>query len=231
MLKKGWLFNGYILLGISFALMITALYLIFIYAPDVKDTGVEQRIFYFHVPIAIVSYLAYFIIFISSILYLKKRQLKWDRLALSSAEIGLVFTTLVLITGPIWAKPTWHTWWNWEPRLTTSLILWLIYLTYFMVRSFAIEKNRGAIFAAVVGIVGFIDVPINYLTIHLWNSERTSANHPALTSVDASVLFTLLFCMVAIILLFIILLIYRVSLGRMETEVSEAKTYLEEIGR
>lgn len=228
MKKKGRLQNLNLLLCLSFILMMASLCLIFIYAPDVKGTGVEQRIFYFHVPIAIASYLAFLIIFISSILFIRNRDMKWDRLARSSAEIGLIFTTLVLITGPIWAKPAWETWWNWEPRLTTSLILWFIYIAYLMVHSLAMEENRGALFAAVVGIVGFIDVPINYLTIHLWKSTETSVEHPALTSIDASILFILIVCMLAVILLFIVLLIYRVSLGQMETEIEDARIILEE---
>lgn len=231
MTNKGRLLTSNLLPCLSFMLMMASLGLIFFYAPDVKGTGVEQRIFYFHVPIAIVSYLAFLIIFISSILFIKKRHVKWDLLGRSAAEIGLVFTSLVLITGPIWAKPAWETWWNWEPRLTTSLLLWFIYLAYLMVHSLAVEENRGALFAAVVGIVGFVDVPVNYLTIHLWKSTQTSADHPALTSIDSSILFTLFVCMLAVILLFIVLLIYRVSIGQMETELSEAKINLEETGR
>lgn len=215
-----------VLLWLTFALMVVALYFVFIYAPDVKDTNLEQRIFYFHVPVAVVSYLAFFIIFISSILYLRKREAKWDNLARCSAEIGLIFTSLVLITGPIWAKPAWGTWWVWEPRLTTSLILWLIYIAYLMVRSFATEESQGARFAAVVGIVGFIDVPINYLAIRLWNTQ-----HPVNEGMNFSIFLTLLVCMAAIIVLFILLLKYRVSLRQMETELNDAKIYLDEIGR
>lgn len=221
-MKEGRILKSNILLGLSSVLMVAAIYLVFIYAPDVKDAKLEQRIFYFHLPIALVSYLAFFIIFLSSILYLRKRAAKWDNLARSSAEVGLIFTSLVLITGSIWAKPAWGNWWIWEPRLTTSLILWLIYLAYLMVRPLAIEESQGARFAAVVGIVGFIDMPINYLAIRLWNTH-----HPVQGGMDSPVLLTLLVCMAAIILLFIILLKFRVSLRQMETEVSEAEAYLE----
>src|SRR4030042_5901728 len=145
-----------ILLGISFLLMVAALYLVFIYVPTEATMGVVQRIFYFHVPVAWVAFLAFFVVFVGSILYLWKRESKWDILAYSSAEVGIVFTTLVLITGPLWAKPTWGVWWVWDARLTTTLVLWLIYLAYLMVRSFALEESQGARFAAVVGIVGLI---------------------------------------------------------------------------
>lgn len=228
--KEGRVSVNNILLGLSFVLMIVSLYLVFLYAPKAMGTGDEQRIFYFHVPVATASYLSFLIIFIGSIMYIKTREVKWDNLARSSAEIGLIFTTLVLITGPIWAKPAWNTWWTWEPRLTTSLILWLIYLAYFMVRSFAVEETRGALFAAVVGIVGFIDVPINYLSIRLWSSESSGSLHPLMGSLNSSMRFTLMVCMITIICLFILLLKYRVSLRQMETEINKAKIFLDEMG-
>ena len=146
-----------LLLGLSFLLMMAALGLVFIYVPTEKTMGVVQRIFYFHVPVAWVSFLAFFVIFIGSIFYLWKRDEKWDMLAHSSGEVGFVFTTLVLTTGPIWAKPAWGTWWTWDVRLTSALVLWFIYLAYLMVRSFTADEERGARFAAVVGIVGFVD--------------------------------------------------------------------------
>src|SRR4030042_6751521 len=159
-----------ILLGISFGLMMAALYLVFIYVPTEGTMGVVQRIFYFHVPVAWVSFLAFFVVFIGSILFLWKRDEKWDMLARSSAEIGILFTSLVLITGPIWAKPAWGVWWTWDARLTTTLIMWVIYVSYLMVRSFAVEESRGDRFAAVVGIFGFVDIPITAVAITLWRT-------------------------------------------------------------
>ena len=103
------------LLGLSLVLMVAALYLIFLYVPTEESMGVVQRIFYFHVPLAWVSFLAFFIVFLGSILYLWKRSSKWDIMASSSAEVGAVFTTLFLITGSIWAKPIWGVWWTWSP--------------------------------------------------------------------------------------------------------------------
>ncbi|MFC2020655.1 cytochrome c biogenesis protein [Chloroflexota bacterium] len=133
-----------ILLGIGFLLMMASLYLIFIYAPIEKEMGIVQKIFYFMVPSGWLAMLSFVIIFISSILYLTKRETKWDVIAYSAAEIGIIFTTLTLVTGSIWARPTWGVWWDWgTPRLTATLMLWFIYLAYFMVRSFTTEESRG----------------------------------------------------------------------------------------
>ena len=159
-----------ILLVLSILLIVASLALIFIYVPTEKTMGAVQRIFYWHVPLAWNSFLAFFVVFISSIAYLWKRSKKWDMLASASGEVGVVFTTLFLISGSVWAKPIWGVWWTWEPRLTTALVLWLIYVAYILVRSYASSSERGARFAAVVGIVGFLDVPIVFFAI--------SANSP-----------------------------------------------------
>ena len=211
-----------ILLGLSFALMIAALYLVFIYVPTEASMGIVQKIFYFHVPLAWVAFLAFFVVFIASILYLWKREGKWDTLAHSSAEVGIVFTSLVLITGPIWAKPIWGAWWTWDARLTTTLVLFMIYLAYLMVRSLATEKSQGARFAAVVGIVGFLDVPIVALAIVLWRTQ-----HPSAVifqgGLAPSMLLTLLVCIAAFSALYILLLVQRVSLRELEVEIGRLK--------
>ena len=210
------------LLGLSFVLMVAALYLVFIYVPTEKEMGIVQRIFYLHVPLAWGAFLAFFIVFLGSILYLWKRESKWDVLANSSAEVGIVFTTLFLITGSIWAKPIWGVWWSWDSRLTAALILWLIYIAYIIVRSFATEESRGARFAAVVGIVGFIDVPITALAITLWRTQ-----HPGPTifqdGLSPPMILTLLVCLVAFTILYCLLLIQRVSMKNDEIEISRLK--------
>ncbi|MDE0825077.1 MAG: cytochrome c biogenesis protein, partial [Dehalococcoidia bacterium] len=119
---------------ITGVMMLVDLYFIFMVAPTDAVIGHVQRVFYFHVPIAIMSFLAFFVVFIASLMYLFKRSPKWDAFAHASAEVGVVFVTLALISGIIWARPVWNTWWTWEPRLTTTLILWLIYVAYLMVR-------------------------------------------------------------------------------------------------
>ncbi len=212
--------NG--LIGLDFVLFIIALYLVFIYVPTEETMGIVQRIFYFHVPVAWVAFLAFFIVFVGSILYLWKRQSKWDVIAVSSAEVGIVFATLVLITGSIWAKPIWGVWWTWEPRLTTALVLWLIYIAYLIVRSFAAEESRGARFAAIVGIVGFIDVPIVALAITLW---RTQHPGPVIFQggLAPSMLLTLLVCIAAFTVLYSFLVIQRVSMKNCEIELHRLK--------
>ena len=209
-MKEGYLLRSG-LAGLGFILIIAGLYLVLVYAPTEETMGILQRIFYFHVPLAWVAFLAFFIVFLGSILYLWKRESKWDIIASSSAEIGIVFTTLVLITGSIWAKPIWGVWWAWEPRLTTALVLWLIYIAYLIVRSYATEVSRGARFAAVVGIVGFIDVPIVALAITLW---RTQHPGPVIFQggLVSSMLLTLLICLAAFTALYCLLMMQRVSM-------------------
>ncbi|MEW6365229.1 MAG: cytochrome c biogenesis protein CcsA [Acidobacteriota bacterium] len=155
-------------------LMLADLYLVFIWAPTEKTMGDVQRIFYFHVPSAWVAFLAFFMVFIGSVAYLIKRDLRYDRLALASAEIGVAFCTIVLVTGPIWARPAWGIWWTWDARLTSTLVLWLIYASYLLLRGFVEEPLRKAVLAAVVGIVGFADVPIVYMSIRWWRTQHPS---------------------------------------------------------
>ena len=188
-----------------------ALYMALFYAPREVTMGNAQRIFYFHVPSAWVGFLAFFIVFIASLMYLWKRERKWDALALSAAEIGVVFTTLVLLTGPLWAKKAWGAFWVWDARLTTTLILWMIYVGYLMLRNSA-EGERRARFAAVLAIVGFLDVPIIYLSVELWRTM-----HPTLLIGEPGGLApemtqTLMVALLSFTLLFVFLLIQRVRL-------------------
>jgi len=210
------------LLGLSFTLIMLSLYLVFLYVPTEQTMGMVQRIFYFHVPIAWVAFLAFFIVFIGSILYLWQRTSKWDFIAGAAAEVGLVFTTLVLITGSIWAKPIWGVWWVWEPRLTTALVLWFIYIAYLTARSYATEETRGARFAAIVGIVGFIDVPIAALAITLWRTQ-----HPGPVIFEGglapAMLLTLLVCILAFTTLFAFLLMHTVSIKNAEAQLKIIK--------
>jgi heme exporter protein C len=206
----------------GFVLMMIALYMIFIYVPTEANMGVVQRIFYFHVPLAWLAFLAFFIVFICSIFYLVKRNSKLDRVASSSAEVGVIFTTLFLISGSIWAKPIWGVWWTWEPRLTAALVLWLIYIAYLLVRSYVSNKEQGSRFAAVVGIVGFVDVPIVALAITLWRTEHPS---PIIFEggLAPSMLYTLLVSIAAFSVLFAILLLQKVSNKDIESDIKIIK--------
>ena len=203
------------------ALMVADLYLIFIWAPVATSEHRFnlQRIFYFHVPIAWIALLAFAVVFAGSVLYLWKRNARWDALAHSAAEIGMIFATLVLITGSLWAKGIWDRWWTWEPRLTTMLILWLIYVAYLMLRGYASNPTQGARFSAVLGIIGFIDVPIVYFAANWWRGLHPQAVTGPLAesgSLDSSMRGVLWFSMITFTILFVYLLRERVALRTME---------------
>ncbi|MDP2729454.1 MAG: cytochrome c biogenesis protein [Dehalococcoidales bacterium] len=212
--------------------MVAALYLVFVYVSTEAEMGIVQRIFYIMVPSGWLAMLSFLIIFISSILYLTGRAERWDILAYSAAEIGIIFTTLTLISGSIWAKPAWGVWWDWgTPRLTSTLVLWFIYLTYFVARSFAAEESRGARFAAVVGIIGFIDIPIVALTIILPTLQEPGLHPPALIfssgGLAPDMRLTLMVSIFAFTALYALLLIQRVSLKHDEVEVKRLKEYVQ----
>lgn len=214
--------NSKIWLGASALLMVTALYMVFIYVPTETTMGIVQRIFYLMVPLGWLALLSFLIVFIGSIIYLAKRDIKWDTIAYCSAEVGLVFTTLALIVGSLWARPIWGVWWTWEPRLTATLVLWLIYLAYLIVRSYVAEEERRARFAAVIGIIGFIDIPIVILSTTLWRGI-----HPGPVifegGLDPAMLQTLLVSITAFTVLFFYLLKERVSIKIADTELIRLK--------
>src|SRR2546428_9575708 len=137
---------------LTLATMTAAIFMVFVYVPTEAQQGIVQRIFYFHVPCAWVAFAAFGLVAISGIFYLWLGQQVWDDLGYAAAETGMVFCTLVLITGSIWAKPIWGAWWTWDSRLTTTLILWLLYVGYLMLRAMADDTPQVARFAAVVGI-------------------------------------------------------------------------------
>jgi heme exporter protein C len=148
--------------------MLAALYMVLIEAPRERTMGDLQRIFYFHVSAAIAGFTAFAVNFTASILYLTRKNRRWDRVALSGAEIGVLFFSMVLITGPIWARPVWMVWWTWSPRLTTSLVLCLLYLAYLLLRNYFEDPERRAMVSAVFGIIAFADAPIVWFSIRWW---------------------------------------------------------------
>ena len=202
-----------------------ALVLIFFYAREATDAmgGQLQRIFYFHVPSAWVAYLAFAVVFIASIAFLRTRNERWDILAHGAAEIGVVFSTLVLITGPIWARPVWGTWWQWDARLTSSLVMWLTYVGYLFLRSLAEDPTRAGRTAAVVGILGFVNVPIVHFSVNWWRTLHPLGPTPADLARDSGLgsheLAAFFVSLLAFTLLFALLLAMRVRLGRLERTV------------
>ncbi|HEX2295350.1 MAG TPA: cytochrome c biogenesis protein CcsA [Actinomycetota bacterium] len=185
--------------------------------------GELQRIFYFHVPSAWIAYLAFAIVFIASIAYLRTDSRRWDLLAGSAAEVGVVFCTLVLITGPIWARPVWGTWWQWDARLTSALVLWLTYAGYLFLRALSVEPGRTGRLAAVVGIVGFVNVPIVHFSVRWWRtlhpSGPTPANPAEASGLGGPEMTAFFVSLAAFTLLFAWLLAVRVRLGRLAVEV------------
>ncbi len=195
------------------------LYMALFYAPREKTMGDVQRIFYFHVPSAWVGFLAFFVVFVASIMFLWKRDPRWDKVALSAAEIGVVFITLVLITGPIWAKEAWGVFWVWDARLTTSLILWMIYIGYLMLRNTA-EGERRARFAAVLAIVGFIDVPIIFVSVQIWRTMHPELLIGSEGGLAPQMTQTLMVCLLSFTWLFAYLLIQRLRLEQARDQVN-----------
>ena len=161
--------------GAVLALMLVASGWLVIQAPLDAMQGVIQKILYVHVPCAFASYAGFFLTALGGGLYLWKRQDRYDRLALAGAEVGVVFCTLTLLSGPIWAKGTWGQWWVWDPRLSVTLLLWFLYLAYLLLRSFTEGSERTARFAAVYGLMGAMAIPLNYYAIELFGG---AAMHP-----------------------------------------------------
>lgn len=154
--------------------VLIALYMAFVWAPTEQVMGDVQRIFYFHVASAWSAFTCFFVVAGASAVYLWRGNEAADRLALASAEVGVLFCTLVLITGPIWARPIWGVWWTWDPRLTMTIILWGVYVGYLMLRSFGGPDEAVARYAAVLGIVGVLDIPVIRVSVRLLQGMHPS---------------------------------------------------------
>ncbi len=215
-----WIWPERLLFVALLALVPVCLYQIFAVVPTEQKMGVVQRIFYFHVPAALAAFVGVALCAVCSALYLWKRERRYDLLAHASAELGVVFCTIVLITGPIWARPVWGVWWTGEVRLTSTLVLWLMYVAYLILRQNADNREQAARWGAVVAIIGFLDVPIIYKSVEWWRGL-----HPKVLRVsgggglDPTMERTLLLCSVTFLLLFTFLLVQRTRLGRLQDEV------------
>ena len=221
---------GIVLTALALIAMMVSIYLVFMYVPTEVTMGEVQKIFYFHVPSAWLAFFAFFLVFVFSIIYLIRRDKRWDTLAASSAEIGVLFCTLVLVTGPIWAKPVWGVWWTWDARLTLTLVLWLIYVAYIMLRHYMSDPERRATFSAVLGIIGFIDVPMVYFSIRWW---RTQHPQPVVSGGEGSglegpMLMTLMVCLSTFTLLFFTILRYKLRLQALRDELDELQDLVEQ---
>ncbi len=221
--------DGITLLNAITALaVLVALYLALIRAPapanvDTETQRYAQRIIYFHIPHAWVGFLAFLVTLVSSVLYLWRGERRWDILASSSVEVGVAFMTAVIITGSIWAKPAWNTWWTWDPRLTTSTITWLIYLSYLMLRSALDDPARRARFAAVYGVVGFISVPITFFAIRWWRTIHPVLFDASNMGLSPNMRFPFFFSLATFTLLYLVILIQRVRVELLSDEVARLK--------
>src|SRR6266705_3511627 len=151
--------------GLTAVLLSYALYQAMVVAPTDQLQGEVYRIIYYHVPSAWTAFVLFFVNFVASIVYLIRRSAKADMIALVTAEVGVVFCTVVLVTGPIWARPVWGIWWTWDARLTSTFVLWLLYVSFLLLRTLIGEADRRAVASAVFGIFAFLDVPLVYMSI------------------------------------------------------------------
>lgn len=219
-----------ILALVTAALVMMAMYMLFFSLPVMRSGSGEVldssfRIFYFHMPIAITAYFAFLIVFAASIMQLRSHDVRWDIYARSAAEIGIIFALLVLITGSIWARATWGWYWIWEPRLTTSLALFLVYVTYLLLRQAIEEPEYKSRLAAVFGIVGFVSVPLSFLSIRLWRSVHPLMFGDAIYGstgggLEGTILqLTLLVNFLAFMALFLTLFIYKSNIETLKEEI------------
>jgi heme exporter protein C len=200
-----------------------ALWMVFLYAPEEKVMGAAQKIFYFHVPSALVTFAGVAVLLGGSVAYLWTRNPKWDDLSRAATECSLLFCGIVLVTGPIWAKSAWGTWWTWEARLTTTLVLWLLLAACLMVRAYADSRELGARLASVVGIVAALDVPIIHKAVAWWRGQ-----HPAVFKASGGgglppeMRHAFMVSAVAVLLLYGLLLAIRYHAARLEDRTADA---------
>jgi heme exporter protein C len=205
---------GWLALGSLAATAIMSL----VVAPPDAEQGNVQRLMYIHVPAAWLAYLSFAVVFVASIAYLVTKKSRWDRIAAASAEIGVLFTALTIALGSLWGKPVWGTWWTWDPRLTTTAILLLIYAGYLAVRRLPDSPTRRARWAAVVGIVGFLDVPVVQLSVTWWRGLHQGPTVRLLQAptIAPIMLAALLVGVLAFTLTYLYLIVLRLRVGRLE---------------
>ena len=201
---------------------------VFAFAPTETEQGFVQKIMYIHVPSVIVTYLAFFVTFAFGIAYLWKRLLVFDRIAKVSAEIGLIFCAMVLLSGAIWGRPTWGTYWVWDARLTTTLLLFLIFLGYFLLRISVQDREKEARFASVLGIIGFLDIPIVHKSVEWWRTLHQPSTlfkveeGAAKPAMPPELLYPLLASMFAMLLFYGYLMLLRWQMEENQDQLHEA---------
>ena len=203
----------------SALLMALTLYMVYMWVPTEQNLGVSQRIFYFHVPLGWIGMVSIIVVAVASIVHLYTGKQKWDDLAYSTAELGIIFASLILITGAIWGKPVWGVWWTWDAKLTTTLVLWFIYVGYLMVRAYGPAGTQGRRFASVIALIGAVDAPIIYKATDWWRSAHPENNVPS--DLNEQMALTLLVSVVTFTIIYAYLLMERYSLRRSESDLDE----------
>ena len=190
---------------------------LFVVPPDATQ-GDVQRLMYMHVPAAWLAFGSFAVVFVASLAYLKTGHIRWDRVAVASAEIGVLFCFLTIALGSLWGRPVWGAWWTWDPRLTTTALLLLIYVGYLSLRRVADSTTRRARWSAVIGVVGFVDVPIVHLSVVWWRSlhQQATVLRPGAPTMAGSMLATLLLAVVAFSFAYGYLMAVRLRVGRLE---------------
>lgn len=216
-----------ILLAITLVGMAVALWMAFFYAPTDAIEGQPQRIFYVHVPVAWIGMLAFVVMAVAGIFYLRTKDERWDWLARAAAEIGTLFITLALITGSIWGRTTWGTWWTWDARLTTTLILWFIYIGYLMLRSSMGRTPASARAGAVMSLICVVDVPIIYESVNWWRTLHPSAEVGVTGALPPTVVLTLMVSLLVFTTLYALLMIQAYQLQRAQTLAQRLRANLE----
>ena len=219
LLRQGLLFGSAALMGLT-------LYLVFFWVPTELNLGVSQRIFYFHVPVGWLGMLSIIVVAVASAMYLITGKERWDSLAYATAELGVIFASLILVTGVIWAKGDLGWWWTWDAKLTTTLILWFIYIGYLMMRAYAPKGSQGARYGAVIAVIGAIDAPIIYMATVWWRTAHPELNTgPLAEDFDAlgsgKIYLTLMISVITFTVLYAHLLVERYSLRRSEVALDE----------
>jgi heme exporter protein C len=218
-----------ILDAVSLILLLIATLMVFFYAPLEAVMGLVQKVFYFHVAAGWVGMLSFMVAAFAGVAYLRTSHRKWDIVGLSAVEIGMVFAFINIVTGSIWARPIWNTWWTWDPRLTTATIMMLIYAAYFMLRSGIEEPDRRARFGAVYAIIGFLSVPLTFFSARLFRTIHPiviGTNQPGAEGtfdMTSSMLVTFLFSLLTFTFIFADLLWHRIRLGRLADKVELLK--------
>jgi heme exporter protein C len=197
-----------------------AQYLIWFYAPLEASMGVVQKIFYMHMPMAAWSMAAFAVVFVASVLYLVRRDPKWDRLAGACAELGVVLSGLALVTGMMWARPIWNVWWTWDPRLTTTLVMWFVYAAYLVLRASDMGPQRRRLVCAVLGVAAFLDVPLVFVSARYWRSIHPAVLGAQGGGLEPEMLATLLAGVVAFGLLSVTLVRLRLAISAAEAEMA-----------